>query len=117
MNAIRDAPCTWGAKNVNLDNTYAWYYLTQAKFQNGGSQWDKWNDRMLPMLVENQMEDGHWEHGSTWQSSPVYDTTLCCLCLEVYYRYLPTYERVAEVEAEPETEEEEQLKIAIDDAL
>jgi hypothetical protein len=47
----------------------------------------------------------------------VYDTTLCCLCLEVYYRYLPTYERVAEVEAAPETEEEEELKIAIDDAL
>ena len=44
-------------------------------------------------MVKNQEADGHWESGTTHHANNVYDTTLCCLCLEVYYRYLPTYEK------------------------
>jgi hypothetical protein len=67
--------------------TYGWYYMTQARFLQGGSAWNAWNKAMLSMLVNNQQADGHWESGSTHGACPVYDTVLCCLCLEVYYRH------------------------------
>ena len=66
---------------------------------------------------EVEAEDGHWSSGSTHSASPVYDTTMCCLCLEVYYRYLPTYARADEVSREPRTREEEDIKIAVDASL
>ena len=34
-----------------------------------------------------------WE-GGDHGGGPVYTTTLCCLMLEVYYRYLPTFKHV-----------------------
>lgn len=78
---------------------------------------ESWHKKILPMLVENQSEDGHWLHGGTHKSSDVYDTTLCCLCLEVYYRYLPTYERVAEAGRAPGAGDEHDIRIAVDTAL
>lgn len=69
------------------------------------------------MPEQNQSEDGHWTSGTTYQPSDVYDTTLCCLCLEVYYRYLPTYERVEEVQRAPRTRDERDIRIAVDIAL
>jgi hypothetical protein len=85
MAVIKDLPCTWEGRSIE-DNTYAWYYVSQTKYHHGGQQWAKWDERMLPMLVDNQEEDGHWSHGATYNSSDVYDTTLCCLTLEIYYR-------------------------------
>jgi hypothetical protein len=90
----KNMACTWEG-----GCTYAWYYWTQAKFQAGGATWKGWNSQMLPMLVKNQQADGHWAANNTHGASDVYDTCLCCLCLEVYYRYLPTYQKVAEVDA------------------
>ena len=43
--------------------------------------------------IKAQAADGHWDTpaGSSEQAhGTVYSTTLCCLMLEVYYRYLPT---------------------------
>jgi len=97
--------------------TYAWYYHTQARFQNGGPLWDKWNKIMLPMLTKNQKEDGHWEGCGTIAASPVFDTVLCCLCLEVYYRYLPTYDKVEEIARAPKTKDEADAKIAVQNTL
>ena len=40
---------------------------------------------------------GHWENGDASEDSGsqfVMDTCLACLQLEVYYRYLPTYQEV-----------------------
>lgn len=112
---LKDTPCAWtggttnapkvdvvGKKDGGAKNPiYAWYYITQAKFQSGGKDWDRWNSLFSKEIVEGQEKDGHWDFGD--HGGPVYSTTLCCLMLEVYYRYLPTYkhaEEVTEVKAE-----------------
>jgi|APCry1669188970_1035186.scaffolds.fasta_scaffold23949_1 Squalene-hopene cyclase C-terminal domain len=97
--------------------TYGWYYMTQARFQKGGPLWDAWNRVMLPMLIKNQKPDGHWESGSTSSACPVYDTTLCCLCLEVYYRFLPTYERPDDVKHAPQKKNDGDTKLATEITL
>jgi hypothetical protein len=51
---------------------------------------------MVRALLKNQHTDGHWENGDYDQGSHVYTTTLCALMLEVYYRYLPTFEKAPE---------------------
>lgn len=75
---------------------YAWYYITQAMFQGGGSNWDYWNRQIRDTVVKNQFEDGHWQPPTKSGEAksvaePVYATTLSVLILEVYYRYLPIY--------------------------
>lgn len=97
--------------------TYCWYYATQARFQNGGPIWENWNKNMLQVLTKAQEADGHWASGSTHKACDVYDTTLCCLCLEVYYRYLPTYQKVQEVSKEPATKSEREAKVSVQVAL
>jgi hypothetical protein len=81
-------------------NLYAWYYDTQACFQAQGGAWDWWNRRFQDQLTNKQSADGSWPPTSgneaggfakaTAGDGPVYRTTLCCLMLEVFYRYLPT---------------------------
>ena len=48
------------------------------------------------MLVKAQATDGHWDGPGNKPVTygPVYSTTLCCLMLEVYYRYLPLYQEM-----------------------
>ena len=72
---------------------YGWYYVTQAKFQQGGGTWESWNKQFARQLIVNQFKDGHWENGD-WSPGPVYTTSFCALMLQVYYRYLPTYKKV-----------------------
>ena len=90
---------TQGGKNP----VYAWYYITQAKFQKGGADWKDWNPRFSTLLIKNQIIEGklgHWEGGDWGQD--VYTTAMCCLMLEVYYRYLPTFKHSeATAEAPP----------------
>lgn len=92
LDYLDELTCRWekGGKN----RVYGWYYVTQAMFQDGGKRWDRWNRMFAPELVKAQFEDGHWEGGD--YGKEVYSTTLCCLMLEVYYRYLPTYRKVEE---------------------
>jgi hypothetical protein len=82
-------------------NLYTWYYDTQACFQAQGGAWDWWNARFQKQLTDTQSSDGSWpptgggETGSDYATNtsgngPVYRTTLCCLMLEVFYRYLPS---------------------------
>lgn len=88
---------------------YRWYYQTQAIFQGHsgkGEIWKRWNRMFTGELLKRQKEDGHWEspahlakiksegEGGTYvkgMNMMVYSTSLCCLMLEVYYRYLPTF--------------------------
>ncbi len=77
---------------------YGWYYITQAMFQASDLEcWAYWNPRFSKMLTERQKSDGSWGYPAQGQKDygPVYSTALCCLMLEVYYRHLPTYRRVA----------------------
>ena len=93
---------------------YGWYYITQAKFHKGGSDWQSWNQDLRRELPASQKEDGHWdftgeEHGSG--AGPAYSTTLAALSLQVYYRFLPTYKPIV---IEKKTEEKsEDVKIEI----
>jgi hypothetical protein len=73
---------------------YGWYYITQAMFHASDPEcWAYWNPAFSTMLADRQKKDGSWGYPSQSRENygPVYSTALCCLMLEVYYRYLPTY--------------------------
>jgi len=78
-------------------NTYYWYYATLALYQHQGDAWDNWNDRMKDQLVAHQRTDGlaagSWDPEGPWADvgGRVYQTAICALTLEVYYRYLPRF--------------------------
>jgi hypothetical protein len=85
-------------------NTYYWYYATLALFQQGGPAWEQWNEWIKDELVEHQRTTGDaagsWDPDGKWANvgGRVYQTAICTLTLEVYYRYLPLYviERTAQ---------------------
>ena len=75
--------------------TYHWYYATLALFQQQGDEWDRWNRQLSPILVEHQRKDGRaagsWDPQDQWSrlGGRLYQTAVCTLSLEVYYRYKP----------------------------
>ena len=85
-------------------NTYYWYYGTLAMFHHGGPQWTTWNDALKNELVANQRTSGRargsWDTDDPWSTtgSRVYQTAICALSLEVYYRYLPMYSGDQDIE-------------------
>ena len=86
-------------KNFKLDwkttdsDLYSHYYASQAMMQAGGSDWKSYNSDFRDQLLNNQNSDGSWKapafsgHGQS-ANSTVYNTTLCVLMMEVYYRFL-----------------------------
>jgi hypothetical protein len=78
-------------------NTYYWYYATLALFQHQGDAWFTWNDAMTSAILARQSaagpDAGSWAPVDRWSNigGRVYQTAMCALCLEVYYRYLPLY--------------------------
>jgi hypothetical protein len=89
------------------DNFYLWYYATMALFQqrqkdpnNIESQlaWTTWNEAMKQHLCGTQVPSGQlrgsWNPTCVWgeYGGRIYTTALGCMCLEVYYRYLPMYQ-------------------------
>ncbi|MHC4252143.1 MAG: prenyltransferase/squalene oxidase repeat-containing protein [Planctomycetota bacterium] len=94
-NYLMDNLPEWDGGNVNF---YYWYYGTLVMFQMGGQWWKAWNASLRDMLIERQRRgapkiDGSWDPVGTWCGSGgrVFATASGCLCLEVYYRYLPMY--------------------------
>jgi hypothetical protein len=83
--------------NWDESNTYYWYYATLALFQRQGDAWTTWNDKLVPQLLAHQEKIGRaagsWAPVGEWAPTAgrVYQTALCALMLEVYYRYLPMY--------------------------
>jgi hypothetical protein len=81
-------------------NTYYWYYATLALFQHQGESWRQWNEAITQTLLDHQRTDGaaagSWDPADNWSriGGRIYQTALCTLCLEVYYRYLPMYASV-----------------------
>jgi hypothetical protein len=82
-------------------NIYYWYYATQVLHNLPGYEWDTWNRKMRKMLIDTQEKKG-CSAGSWDPAKPTADafgerggrimqTSLSCLTLEVYYRYLPLY--------------------------
>lgn len=81
--------------NKSLPATYEWYYNTQAVFQRGGSRWKTWNAEFAPMLLSHQQPAGWWLGiGQEGDEETLYSTSLCALALQVYYRILPTFQKV-----------------------
>jgi len=85
---------------------YYWYYETQAFFHEGGAPWKNWNKQFATALCRNQTvvkgagvdgkDIGYWKSiGESEKYGYVYNTTLCALMLQVYYRFLPTYQDIA----------------------
>jgi hypothetical protein len=85
-------------------NIYYWYYATQAMHHMMGPEWDKWNRAIRRELVETQVAGkagcavGSWDpqkpSSDEWgeRGGRLMMTSLSCLTLEVYYRYLPLYD-------------------------
>jgi hypothetical protein len=75
--------------------TYYWYYATLALFQHQGDAWKQWNTALVPELLANQRGDagaaGSWDPQDQWSrmGGRIYQTAVCTLSLEVYYRYRP----------------------------
>ena len=81
--------------NKSLPATYEWYYNTQAVFQRGGSRWTAWNADFAPMLLSHQNPEGWWLGiGQAPGEEQIYSTSLCALALQVYYRLLPTFQKI-----------------------
>ncbi len=102
LQALSGSSCDW--EKPPQWPMYAWYYVTQAKFHQGGQSWAGWNAKFARVFVKNQNEDGSWTsagqnisegHGKETNLGPVYSTTLAALTLQVYYRFLPTYKPIA----------------------
>ena len=83
-------------------NVYYWYYATQVMHNLPGPEWDIWNRQMRRVLIESQVKEGcaagSWDPVPSPRPIPgrkpggrIMVTSLCCLTLEVYYRYLPLY--------------------------
>jgi hypothetical protein len=76
---------------------YYTYYATLVMFYGGGDAWRKWNSAMKREMLSLQSREGHTE-GSFDPIGPdlghggrCYTTAMGIMCLEVYYRYLPSY--------------------------
>lgn len=87
-------------------DSYYWYYATQVMFHMKGEHWQRWNEKLRPILVDTQVPDGplggSWDPGGDipdrWAApgGRVYVTAMHLLMLEVYYRYLPLYQNLEE---------------------
>ena len=80
-------------------NLYYWYYGTLALFHLQDERWENWNRTLQRELLRTQRSGGDlagsWDTNTVWGGcgGRIYTTAMATLCLEVYYRYLPLYER------------------------
>ncbi|RLT16915.1 MAG: hypothetical protein DWI26_03320 [Planctomycetota bacterium] len=81
-------------------NFYYWYYATLALYQSQphSEAWTLWNEAIKRELLATQVSQGDtagsWDPRCIWggHGGRIYTTALGCMCLEVYYRYLPLYQ-------------------------
>ncbi len=93
-------PKQWDA--VAAESLYGWYYDTQAMFNSqndakGKKMWKEWRPVFEKVLCRNQQPEGYWEvakgHGMGANlPGRIMSTCWSALQLEVYYRYLPTFD-------------------------
>lgn len=75
------------------------YYATQVMHHYEAPGWNTWNDQLRDRLVKTQSKYGH-ERGSWYfhdkhslAGGRLYNTAICTMILEVYYRHMPLYRR------------------------
>jgi hypothetical protein len=97
---LEQLPPAAAAPNQKLGPLYFYYYASQVMHNMDGKYWETWNPRMREFLIRTQEQDGckkgSWDpDGCDWgkNAGRVYSTSLSILTLEVYYRYLPLYNR------------------------
>lgn len=89
-------------------NMYYNYYATMFMYQSDGPRgplWRKWNDAVMPYLLDNQVKKGgkhlvgSWhfpgdglEAGMSDTGGRLYNTAMAAMMLEVYYRYKREYD-------------------------
>lgn len=103
LRALRDARITWAAAASDSEPwpLYAFYYITQCRFQESRESFATWQAQFVPAYLKAQNTDGHWDamggqKNSEAGNGPVYTTTLSCLTLETFVRFLPSYQHVEE---------------------
>lgn len=118
LDFLRDADCNW--KRPPAWPMYAWYYIAQTKFHQGGGSWTRWNNQFAPQFILNQNSDGSWDSaglslkpGTTGRENmhPVYATTLAALTLQIYYRFLPTYQPVEQQAIDQHSSDDAKVEI------
>jgi hypothetical protein len=88
----------YGERPEALRDVYFCYYATLALYPLQDERWQRWNRTLTQHLVAHQRSSGSltgsWDPDTTWgpTGGRVYSTSMACLCLETYYRYLPVYE-------------------------
>lgn len=108
MDAIQKGVGYLSSVGPSKDNMYYNYYASQVLRHYGGDEWTKWNSVMREQLINRQVRKGPTK--GSWKpqgahhelGGQLYETALCVLTLEIYYRHLPLYQ---------------QLKPADDDAI
>ena len=118
LDFLGGADCDW--KSPPEWPMYAWYYIAQAKFHQGATHWSNWNNKFAPQFIRNQNADGSWNSaglalkaGATGREDmhPVYATTLAALTLQVYYRFLPTYQPIQTTPVDQKSDSDVQIQI------
>ena len=123
LHFLRDADANW--QRPEQAPLYSWYYVTQTKFHQGGGSWTSWNNKFAPALIRNQNEDGSWlspgfalqgdgvtrEFRGAEVNSKVYATTFAALSLQVYYRFLPTYQPIEDRVIDQRSSDDVQIQI------
>jgi hypothetical protein len=74
---------------------YSAFYCTQAMFQMGEENWEKFYPRLVTTLLANQNPDGSWqaESGEDYRYGNTYTTALVVLILTTPNQLLPTFQR------------------------
>jgi hypothetical protein len=104
------AGAEWLTTPSNLVNyqsnrdVYYWYYASQVLHNMEGEYWNRWNKVMRQAVPEHQVrsgkESGSWDpqkpSTDQWGASAgrLYVTCLSIYVLEVYYRHLPLYQNI-----------------------
>ena len=112
LSALTRALCKWEAAPEWA--MYGWYYITQAKFHEGGPEWKGWNSQFARAFTKSQNKDGSWTAPKEDEQKygPAYSTALAALTLQVYYRFLPTYDAV-EISKDVATADDSDVTIAL----
>ena len=77
------------ARNTSGHWFYLHFYLAQAMYQRGGSEWNEYYTGMEQTLRSQQNLDGSWSGGI----GSVYRTSIATIILQLPYGYLPIVQR------------------------
>ena len=112
---LRDIKINWNAAE-DAHPLYGFYYITQCRFQESKESFALWQAHFVPVYLKAQQADGHWdamkgEKNTEDKIGPVYSTTLSCLTMETFVRFLPSYQHVDESAAAPTNSDEVIIKV------